>query len=734
MKMIEKVNDIETSLETSKNFTIKASPKAFKILSSGLYSNKIRAVIRELACNAYDSHVAAKNDEPFIVHLPSAIDEHFYVKDFGTGLSENDIMNLYTTYFESNKTNSNDFVGALGLGSKSPFSYTDSFIVESIFDHKKITYLIYINEEDLPSISKLEEVDTDEHTGLTVKFSVKSDDLYKFKDEAINILSVFEKQPKLIGFNIKEDENILHDKLVFKNDYCYGGMSTYTCGFNAFMGNILYPIELDKLNLDEDKIKLISTRNIIVKFNIGELDITPSREHLSYITPTIHKLEMKIQEIVDHIINDSITFVNDSDDTIQMIKRFNNLKEDIRALICNKIDREKFIFDDMFYHKSTNVFYLNTSNVDEKSLDIEGIRFFRFYDVDYRLKSHIPYLKKYDNNLVGFLGGYHDFYISFNTKSDKRYKFNDPLNSTLISIRKTKDCSFTNDQIIDMIKTKFLIKEIKDCDCLYDIDEDSYNKEKIIKYARDMAEGNINVILKWLDNSYDIKRFNSENNLYTVDSIKNDNKTFYIPVDKRSILDNSKQKLTLDTYHYYSFVVSMFAYIYNRQKFKIIFCRNKAIDYVKDYGITNFFDYAIRCIRKNKKVIKKIINYYDEQNIQTDNIICGYIAELEKISKYLPRDNFKNIKDDILKEILMNVKDKNNNKDKCKIRNFNKNYIEKIFNTKINEIKSEKVDLTLYDDVFGVCANIWNTSIYTHSEIIINLLNMVYDYNKLRKE
>ena len=734
MKMIEKVNDIETSLETSKNFTIKASPKAFKILSSGLYSNKIRAVIRELSCNAYDSHIAAKNDEPFIVHLPSAVDEHFYVKDFGTGLSENDIMNLYTTYFESNKTNSNDFVGALGLGSKSPFSYTDSFIVESIFNHKKITYLIYINEEDLPSISKLEEVDTDEHTGLTVKFSVKTDDLYKFKEEAINILSVFEKQPKLIGSNINEDKNILFDKLNFKNDYCYGGSSTYTCGLNAFMGNILYPIELDKLDLDEHIIKLLTTRNLIIKFNIGELDITPSREHLSYIKSTINKLETKIKEVTENIIEDSSAIVNSSEDTVQMIKRFNNLEEYIRFLVYNKIDRTKFIFDDILYYKPTNIFYLNTSDIDEKNISIEGVRFFRFYDVDYRAKSHVPYLCKCSTNFINLLNEYHSFYVSFNTKSDKRYKFNNPSGSTLISIRKTKDCQLSNKQIIDIIKTKFLIKEINDGNCLDDIDEDSYNKEKVIKYARDMAEGNIGVVLKWIDNYGYLKRFNSENNLYTVDSLKNDNKTFYIPVDNKFILDSNKQRLSSDLYSYYKFVVTTFRYLYSKQKIKIIFCRNKAIDYVKNFGITNFFDYAIRCIRKNKKAIKKISDYYNEQNTQTDNIVCKHISEMEKISKYLPRDDFANIKDNILKNTLINVREKINNKGECQICNFNKGYIEKIFNIKISEIKTESINLSIYDDIFSICSDMWNSNVRSSSNNIINLFNTVYNYNTMRKE
>lgn len=103
-------------------FRIKESAKAFSILSSSLYQNPIRSIIRELGCNARDAHVAAKNPEPWVLSLPTALSPEFAVKDYGTGLSHEEVMQIYTTYFESTKTNSNDFVGALGLGSKSPFS------------------------------------------------------------------------------------------------------------------------------------------------------------------------------------------------------------------------------------------------------------------------------------------------------------------------------------------------------------------------------------------------------------------------------------------------------------------------------------------------------------------------------------------------------------------------------------------------------------------------------------
>lgn len=160
------------SAETA--FTIKTTAKAFDILSSGLYTDNITAIIRELSCNAADAHKLADNeDTPFEVHLPSKLEPWFHVRDYGTGLSDEQIRGelipvmhetedgdvvqdvdengelrftraggLYTTYFDSTKTDSNDFIGALGLGSKSPFSYTNAFEVISRFEGKRRVYSI----------------------------------------------------------------------------------------------------------------------------------------------------------------------------------------------------------------------------------------------------------------------------------------------------------------------------------------------------------------------------------------------------------------------------------------------------------------------------------------------------------------------------------------------------------------------------------------------------------------
>jgi hypothetical protein len=278
-------------------FKIKASAKAFSILSSGLYANKIRAIIRELSCNAVDSHAAAgKQDTPFDVHLPNTLEPHFSIRDYGTGLSAEQVTQIYTTYFESTKTASNEFIGALGLGSKSPFSYTDNFTVTAIQDGKKGIYTAFINGDGVPSIALMLTEDTDEPAGVEVKFSVNDRyDFDKFRQEARVVYTHFALKPIISGnadFGFVSAEYESRDIIPGVHSY------KSSRGSVAIMGNIAYPIDIpaaDK-SIDTD-IRALLGCGLEMHFGIGELDFQASREGLSYIPETVAAIKAKLEAV-----------------------------------------------------------------------------------------------------------------------------------------------------------------------------------------------------------------------------------------------------------------------------------------------------------------------------------------------------------------------------------------------------------------------------------------------------
>ena len=280
-------------------FRIRNSAKAFSILSSGLYANKIRAVVRELSCNATDSHVAAgRASTPFDVHLPNALEPHFSIRDYGTGLSHEQVTSIYTTYFESTKTGSNDFIGALGLGSKSPFSYTDNFTVTAIKDGRKGIYTAFINEAGVPSIAQMMEEATDEPAGVEVKFSVNDRyDFDKFRQEARIVYKHFVLRPVVSGcadFQFADAEYETRDIIPGVHSYINGHRS----GSVAIMGNIAYPIDIPAADNSMDaNIRALLGCGLEMHFGIGELDFQASREGLSYIPSTIASIKSKLEAL-----------------------------------------------------------------------------------------------------------------------------------------------------------------------------------------------------------------------------------------------------------------------------------------------------------------------------------------------------------------------------------------------------------------------------------------------------
>jgi hypothetical protein len=286
-------------------FKIKATGKAFKILSDGLYSDKPLAVVRELCCNAYDAHVAAgRKNLPFTVHLPNHLEPYFSVRDEGIGLSKAQVENIFTTYFESTKSDSNEYIGALGLGSKSPFSYVDSFTVISRYNGVKYSFNAFMNEDDIPAIALLMEEETSEGNGVEITMPVRSADFNTFADKAESVLEWFDPQPTIVGnhrinirsrkFSITGTGWKLESNDGSRWDYGYRSRQ-----FTAVQGRIGYPVGAEAMSqhCSEGQMAILQA-NFVADFDIGELEVAASREHLSFKPTTIENIKKKIDVIL----------------------------------------------------------------------------------------------------------------------------------------------------------------------------------------------------------------------------------------------------------------------------------------------------------------------------------------------------------------------------------------------------------------------------------------------------
>jgi hypothetical protein len=285
--------------ETS-NFRIKANGKAFKVLIDGLYSDKIRAVIREIWSNAFDAHaMAGCTDKPFDCHLPSPYEPTFRVRDYGVGMDHDTIMHLYTTVFESSKEDTNEQVGKLGLGSKSPFAYTDTFSITAWSGTEKRVYTAFIGSNYVPQIALIATQASKEPRGIEVQFAVKVDDCQAFLSAARATVRGFDVMPRITGqpLNITPFETVMSG-----NGWRLVNGGTYGTKAHAKQGCVIYPLDpyaLDKITEFE---RAILTSPFFIDFAIGDLEISASRESLGYDEPTKANIRRRVEEIANEIV------------------------------------------------------------------------------------------------------------------------------------------------------------------------------------------------------------------------------------------------------------------------------------------------------------------------------------------------------------------------------------------------------------------------------------------------
>jgi hypothetical protein len=289
----------------------------FEVLRKSLYSDAITTVIREYSTNAFDAHVQANNKNPFVVTLPTQSNPTFSVRDFGVGLTQEDVFDTYCMYGTSTKRNSNDYNGMLGLGSKSGFSYADAFSIVSYKGGKKYIFSAFIDETLIGKVSLIAEEDTEEMDGVEIIIPVETRDISLFARRAELIYSFFPKNSITIKNNnsieVGKRKDIALNSSVFSGNGWY--IPDYSRSYSFFyynnhyssrvsyaiMGNIAYPI--DKQYLLEESSRLLIENGIEIEFNIGDLDISASRESLKYTDETKKTLNSRIESIINEMLS-----------------------------------------------------------------------------------------------------------------------------------------------------------------------------------------------------------------------------------------------------------------------------------------------------------------------------------------------------------------------------------------------------------------------------------------------
>lgn len=296
--------------------SIAMTPAMYELLSAGIYEDRILAIIRELSCNGRDAmkdHAKKTGQEltdlpAMDIQLPNTFEPYFYVRDYGTGLTHEQVFDIYLSYGKSTKTGSNDFVGMFGIGSKSPLAYNDSFIVTSYVDGKETQYNIY-KDNGIPSITRLIERDTPEPNGLKVQVAVKRDDYNSFIDKTSRFLKLFDTPVHTLGAEVSYDAEVSE-----KNDL-YWLADNYNSGCYALMGGVAYRLS-EKMT--GKLLESFGVNCMLLPFGIGELNIASSRENLSFVEgdATEQALLGRIEE-VSKVYLKNVEAATSAEDTVE---------------------------------------------------------------------------------------------------------------------------------------------------------------------------------------------------------------------------------------------------------------------------------------------------------------------------------------------------------------------------------------------------------------------------------
>lgn len=320
-----KINIVQSGIKGAVSFGIKNEGLAhiFNVLRNQLYSDKILAVLREYSCNAVDAHTEAGHQKPIQVSLPTAISPSLKIRDFGLGLSDQDIKDIYAFYGESTKRNSNSLIGQLGLGSKSAFAYGDNFVINSYCNGTLSTYNAFIDESQVGQIAKLASKATTEPNGVEIVIPVRSQDINEFARKAASLFSFFKVKPTILGAKIDFEQE---DIALSGSNWKFLKNSREA---TLVMGNIGYEINVHSLKLDSAQdnesdvfIKkalersyygLMSNIALQLELPIGAVDIAASRESLQYTERTIKAIKDAVLNVRREMIEKVETICAEAD-------------------------------------------------------------------------------------------------------------------------------------------------------------------------------------------------------------------------------------------------------------------------------------------------------------------------------------------------------------------------------------------------------------------------------------
>ena len=339
---------------STSEFTIdeKSKPFFMQLMRSGIYTNKEAAVVREYTTNAIDEHVTHNVDRPVEIHVPTFANPFIYIRDFGAGLTDQEIRQIYISYGNSTKRNSNDVTGCMGIGCKAAFALdSKQFSITSIVTENgrniQRNYTAYLDEDDLGKIDLVNEAPTYNDTGIKIQVAVSHSSIKAFENEIGKIYR--SSKPGSIKLINVENEWLLKPLKVLNRNTKLGYViydvndhdRVFHKGPFISMGNIYYPIDqstmLSKSNNSQSFEALFDMKGLVVTVPIGSVNMAASREGLQYDKQTTSKLSQILSDVTHDLVKDSASQLNRTTCVIQRLKLSLNMFRNMSSALHRNV-------------------------------------------------------------------------------------------------------------------------------------------------------------------------------------------------------------------------------------------------------------------------------------------------------------------------------------------------------------------------------------------------------------
>lgn len=302
----EEVEVVGNVTNHAESFKLDDSHMIFDILRNKLYSDPIESVAREVLSNARDANREIHNKKPIKV-IANTANVYVSIIDEGPGISPERMYECVLYYGRSTKRNTNTQTGGWGLGFKSPFAICNTFSITTRHGGYLYEYSATLgtdNKGSLILISKIELPEKEKSlTGTEIRIPFQNTTkLTDFLKKCDYVTQYWPMPPKFFGFipsPSPQPKIATENCLYFENDQ----------RAIVLVDNI--PTQLDKsyhtlsFILSGYLKDVILSPKLILKFKIGEIDLTPSREQIHFTERTkaafLAKLKLAASDLEDYI-------------------------------------------------------------------------------------------------------------------------------------------------------------------------------------------------------------------------------------------------------------------------------------------------------------------------------------------------------------------------------------------------------------------------------------------------